>query len=488
MAASDNQDNIINYAGDFRVKVVNILSYRKAEGSEKAFRVNLIPQTMSINLVEDVTMPVITGSIDVADGQDFRTLLPLTGNEKLELHIFTPGQREIQYIEGQTDTLAVYKIDKIRLSGGTGRQQVYRVHFISREAIRNSITRISKAFSGPVENAVHEIISDEKYLDTVKPIYLEPTATNSKYVIPNLKPFQTIKFLGQNAVSNKYSNAGYLFFERTDGFHFRSFESLMALNGATARPVKEAYAIQPASVRNEKGDANVIQDLQSPDSYSFENVANTLEELNKGLYANRLVTHDIYNKKITTFDYDYHEQFGQFFHTEHDQGNRTESKYLRPLAKLDDTDKVLSDYPMAKLMNVVDTKKVHNDYEFTPPEDILPNKVSQRAQMANFHLVMTVPGQTRMNCGEMISFALPNQRPVQHDQPQTLNPYYSGRYLVLSLKHKFDVVAQKHTMNIRCVKDSTPKELPKGLDTVYTKTGKVQAQDLYKVDERYTLS
>ena len=483
MAASDNQDNIINYAGDFRVKVVNILSYRKAEGSEKAFRVNLIPQTMAVNLVEDVTMPVITGSIDVADGQDFRTLLPLTGNEKLELHIFTPGQRE-----GQTDTLAVYKIDKIRLSGGTGRQQVYRVHFISREAIRNSITRISKAFSGPVENAVNEIISDEKYLDTVKPIYLEPTATNSKYVIPNLKPFQTIKFLGQNAVSNKYSNAGYLFFERTDGFHFRSFESLMALNGATAKPVKEAYAIQPANVRNEKGDANVVQDLQSPDSYSFENVANTLEELNKGLYANRLVTHDIYNKKITTFDYDYHEQFGQFFHTEHDQGNRTDSKYLRPLAKLDDTDKVLSDYPMAKLMNVVDTKKVHNDFEFTPPEDILPNKVSQRAQMANFHLVMTVPGQTRMNCGEMISFALPNQRPVQHDQPQTLNPYYSGRYLVLSLKHKFDVVAQKHTMNIRCVKDSTPKELPKGLDTVYTKTGKVQAQDLYKVDERYTLS
>ena len=488
MAASDNQDNIINYAGDFRVKVVNILSYRKAEGSEKAFRVNLIPQTMSINLVEDVTMPVITGSLDVADGQDFRTLLPLTGNEKLELHIFTPGQREIQYIEGQTDTLAVYKIDKIRLSGGTGRQQVYRVHFISREAIRNSITRISKAFSGPVENAVHEIISDEKYLDTVKPIYLEPTATNSKYVIPNLKPFQTIKFLGQNAVSNKYNNAGYLFFERTDGFHFRSFESLMALNGATARPVKEAYAIQPASVRNEKGDANVIQDLQSPDSYSFENVANTLEELNKGLYANRLVTHDIYNKKITTFDYDYHEQFGQFFHTEHDQGNRTESKYLRPLAKLDDTDKVLSDYPMAKLMNVVDTKKVHNDYEFTPPEDILPNKVSQSAQMANFHLVMTVPGQTSRNCGEMISFALPNQRPVQHDQPQTLNPYYSGRYLVLSLKHKFDVVAQKHTMNIRCVKDSTPKELPRGLDTVYTKTDKVIAQDQYKVDERYTLS
>ena len=78
---------------------------------------------------------MVTGSLDVADGQDFRTLLPLTGNEKLELHYHLHQVREeIQYIEGQTDTLAAYKVDKIRISGGTGRQQVYRGHFISREA------------------------------------------------------------------------------------------------------------------------------------------------------------------------------------------------------------------------------------------------------------------------------------------------------------------------------------------------------------------
>ena len=233
-----------------------------------------------------------------------------------------------------------------------------------------------------------------------------------------------------------------------------------------------------------KKDANVVQDLQSPDSYSFEDVANTLNELKSGLYANRLISHDIYNKKIETHDYDYHEQFKQFFHTEHDQGNRSESKYLRPLAKLDDTDKVLSDFPLAKLMNVVETAKVHDNYEPTPMKDILPNKVSQRAQMSNFHLLLTVPGQTRLNCGEMISFALPNQRPVQHDQPQTLNPYYSGRYLILSIKHKFDVVAQKHTINMRCVKDAAATDLPTGLDTVYTPTGKVQTQTVQSLDDR----
>ena len=49
------------------------------------------------------------------------------------------------------------------------------------------------------------------------------------------------------------------------------------------------------------------------------------------------------------------------------------------LTKFENTGKTLSDFPLSKLMNVVDTKKVHNDYEFTEPQDILPNKISQRA-------------------------------------------------------------------------------------------------------------
>ena len=482
MAASDNQDNIINYAGDFRLKTCNIISFRKAEGSEKAFRVNIQPQTMNITLVEDVTMPCINGSIDVADGQDFRTMLPLTGNERLELHVFTPGQREIKYMEVTGTTLNVYKVDKIRISGGTARQQIYRVHFTSKEAIRNGITRISKAFTGPIENMVNEIVKDDKFLASRKSLVVEPTATNTKFVIPNLKPFRAIKFLADQSVAKNYLNAGYLFYEDTQGFNFRSFESMFAKGGHTARPVIEAYAMQPAKVRTPDKNIDVIKDLQSPDSYSFVDVVNTLEEINNGLFANRLVTNDIYNKKISTYDYDYHDNFGNYFHTEHNDGGKVNEKYLRPLVFVDQ-DKALSDYPLAKLMNVVDTKKVHNDYEFTPPEDILPHKITQRAQLANFHLIMTVPGQTRLNVGNMISFALPDQRPVAHDQAQTLNPYYSGRYLILSIKHKFDMIAQKHTINLRAVKDSVPTQLPEGLEVLEKEESKLETVSLYDLDD-----
>ena len=488
MAASDNRDNIIDYAGDFRLKACNIISYRKANNSEKAVRQNILPQVLAITLVESVTMPMITGTVDVNDGVDFRTMLPITGMEKLELHVFTPGQDEIKFLEGTTDCFNVYKIEKIRGANQmSARESMYRIHFVSREAYRNSTTRISKAFAGPVENAVLELVQDKKYLDSRKVVYAEPTVSNTKVVIPNLKPIKTIKFLADLAISDKYKNAGYVFYETTKGFNFRSFESMMAMAGTSARPAVEKYAMQPANLRgagNDGMEKNIVMDLQSPDQYSFEDVVNTLEELNNGLLANRLVTHDIYHKKIQTFDYDYHDQFGEHYHTEHLDGAKTDSKFIKPLAYYEDTGKMLSDFPMSKLMNVVDTQKVHNDYDFPKPEDILPNKVSQRAQLGNHHLLLTVPGQTRINAGNIITFNLPLQQRVAHDKAQETNPYYSGRYLILQLKHKFDIPKQKHTMNIRSVKDSTLTELPKGLDEVHQLTAHRDGVNIYEEDER----
>ena len=94
--ASDNKDNIINYAGDFRIKVVNIISYRKSQFRVKR-HLDLIylPQTLTLNLVEDVTMPIMTGSIDVADGQDIRTLLPINRHGEVRTScIYTRTRRD----------------------------------------------------------------------------------------------------------------------------------------------------------------------------------------------------------------------------------------------------------------------------------------------------------------------------------------------------------------------------------------------------------
>ena len=247
----DNKDTL-KFAGDFQLDVCTLVSYRKsAEAQDQAVRVNILPQVLTISYVEDITLQCISGEIVLSDVQDIRTTLPLTGMERLELKFYTPGSNisdRVEAIEKTSDPYYVYKIEKVRPSGGTGRQQVYKLHFTSREAYRNSIFRVSQSFTGPVEDAVLKIVKSPDYLDSRKPLYVEETKTNSKYVIPNKKPFNAIKFLSTEAISLNYNNSNFLFFETMSGFHFRSIESLMALGGHTARPVKEKYHLQPAKV------------------------------------------------------------------------------------------------------------------------------------------------------------------------------------------------------------------------------------------------
>ena len=57
-------------------------------------------------------------------------------------------------------------------------------------------------------------------------------------------------------------------------------------------------------------------------------------------------------------------------------------------------------------------------------------------------------------------------------------------YLILQLKHKIDIPNQKHTMNIRAVKDAVMFDLPKGLDEVTNLTDTKEGVNIYEEDVR----
>jgi hypothetical protein len=130
-------------------------------------------------------------------------------------------------------------------------------------------------------------------------LYIEDTATNAKYVIPSLKPFNAISFLGKQCVSGKYNNAGYLFYENSNGFHFRSLESMLAMGGAVARPTVFNYMTQIVQTKDtDKQDEvkDIQRRLQTVIRYEFGKQVDALANISNGLYANRLVVHDAFNK------------------------------------------------------------------------------------------------------------------------------------------------------------------------------------------------
>ena len=134
----------------------------------------------------------MVGTVTVYDTQDIRTVLPITGLEKLNLKFNTPGLTGVNAVEEEGHPFQVYKIDQVRTDPQNPRGQVYRIFFTSQEAYFDSISRVSRAYEGTIEDMVENLLREKRYLNSKKPFIFEPTRSNTKYVVPNLRPFEAI--------------------------------------------------------------------------------------------------------------------------------------------------------------------------------------------------------------------------------------------------------------------------------------------------------
>ena len=135
----------------------------------------------------------------------------MTGLERLSLSFNSPGITGYDFTDTTGIPLQIYKIDKVTKDPNQEKAQFYQIFFCSPEMYRNSTTKISKAYAGPIENAINDILRN--YLKSEKPFYFEPTATNPKIVIPNLKPYEAIRLLLRVPYLKLSVQCSYVFYE-----------------------------------------------------------------------------------------------------------------------------------------------------------------------------------------------------------------------------------------------------------------------------------
>ena len=475
------EKNILDRPGKYNLSELNIISYQQVDNQPRFIDIKGITLTMS--LTEDIFSNNIMGSIIVYDTQDIRTMLPITGLERLSMKLNTPGLPGYDMSEKTGVPFQIYKVDSVRKDEQSDVGQFYKIYFCSPEMYYNQIASVSRAYAGPIENAVADILRQKKYLNSTKPFFFEQTATNAKYVIPSLKPYKAINYLSKQALSGKYNNAGYLFYENAKGFHFRSLGSLLALGGARARPTVWNYMTQLTNVQdsNKPEVKDIQRRLQTILKYEIGKPVDTLANMIDGMYANKLVVHDAFNKTIKTHNFNYKDNYEKEFHTE-TIGDRADiDKMITPIAQLNDTGKSLFNESESKKMVVTETSKVHNDYEFTPSNKTLPKIVSQRAQYRNMGLSILAHGYTMLNAGDIINFTEPVRQP---GDKKPHNPYTSGRYLIMAIKHTISIETQSHTMVLKCFKDSVRTPLPSEEDGLFVGIEDNTNIDIYKEDER----
>jgi len=488
--------NSLQYAGEFILERCELIS-------SSGVTADISKVIVEINIFEDIFSNSLTGSIIITDTNNLADNMPIIGQEYISLKVVTPSLRG-EAIDFTKNVFCVFESNRTPSSTNS---EVIELKICSPELLRNHRTRVSKSYEQTADQIVKSVMENEKYINTKKDLYIEPTLGIRKILSPNYHPFHLIRNLTRESMSAKNDSPHYLFFENINGFHFRSIQSLYddGVQGEFHYGDKGTD-----EVYNDSSDAGkIVQSFKRILSLSVPSKNNSLFDIMGGMLGSKLIMHDIYNKKYNTStfsyfdDHDKHERLEEsnapkynnvLIDDENTVGNFTDSRiHLHPTS-------VTTDDRDAQYLRVIDKNTqaaqaeedrlgIDPDREISTAEedankDFMSNRADkwllQRQQRihelsSGMTINMSVHGNTTLTVGQVISVSLPVFG-VDHENTK-ISKHQSGLYLINKLRHTFNPPTRTHTVSLQATKDSYPIEFeskasgqepkPGGKPTVY---------------------
>ena len=450
----------VDRPGAFELSDVILISYQSFDGAGTPKRLSIRSLVQEFSIYESIDGKFLSGDMTLLDGTNAIQTLPITGFERVEFFFRTPGtDKGFDFSVKTGHPMFVYSLKN--RSGVNPRSQIYTLKFVSTEAIRNHQTRISQAFTGQIDQMVTDICYN--YLKTKKDLIVEDTKSNHKFVMPRLKPTKAIEQLRKNARSLHYENSGFLFFENGDGFNFKSYEGLFCKKDGSPRPVKAHYSPKIKNIGEDP-----VYALQSVENFTILQQFDTLNNTANGVYASRLITHDLYNKTFEELDFDYNKEYGKQNHLEQDaNGGKRSDNGILPFFNYDNGD-TFGNKSEGKIYYQSETKKIHNTHELPESKDILQKRISQHIATNSLIIEITAPGTTELRVGDIVNFTLPKYAPFSKEDPKDNDKYLSGRYLISAARHHVSTLNKRHTLALELIKDSFNVSLPMEDNELFT--------------------
>tara|TARA_B100001013_G_scaffold312246_1_gene217788 strand:- start:725 stop:2500 length:1776 start_codon:yes stop_codon:yes gene_type:complete len=524
---------IPSFPGDYELQKLTLTSPNR-----KGY-IDLKGAWSDFNIYEDLFGNYLTGNIQLVDGVGLMESVPIIGEETIHIQVRTKGivrERNQQVIPGpfegsQNEGMIKLKFRVVKISDiikMNDAMVTFKLSFVSEEAILNLKQKVKKSSLDPTSlepRKISDVINSLyrqffKKGRTAKKLFVEPTKNLTDLIIPNQTPFKAFNFLASRAVSaGKHAlGSSFVFYESVRGYFFVSMETLMAGGGmgystvpgvegsptelvftAPEDPVKETYVVQPKRL-NAKGNeaTNVAVEMTAVDSYSFSSNFDVLQNLSKGMYANRLLTHDLVRMKYDTLDFNLVDPTGEQVKVNEDTGG-TEVLEFNTLAAdaknfgdsfthlgtgklatekqdaLGSPESMISFYPTnfahdVRFKEALGSAGVKGEVKADARPNIIPNRVEQwmqsrlvqGQQAANIKLNIRAPGLSTRAVGDLIEFKMPTQYTEDRDgfTQSSHHTYLSGYYLITKLRHHF--TAEKYEIEFEAIKDSL--KVPPGKD------------------------
>ena len=388
--------DILSKNGDVELKVLTINS---ANGASVSIR----PQCMVLDMYSNLFEKYMSGEVVVADAQNLQSLLPLVGNETIDICFETPSLN-LSY----KGWFYIYKMsEKYKL----GREDVYCLYFISPEAIASTNRRISRTFRCNALNAVVSLFEND--IQTEKAVRGDDSVNRFTYCSNYWTPTKNIDYILSRSV-DEFGYPTFLFYETNLGFHFTSLNHLISdENGVVHNFIISEYEKGMGS--GEGGvKSSVERDYMQVQEVAYRTGFDFSERVSGGYYGGTLITYD----NIT--------------------GRYTE-KYIKiDIPKnLNKNGCVVGNAPVAtnslmvfapKSYNNIDDSGDNTDSEYK----ILRNGIFSR--LRNQQITIKVYGRTDYFVGQKVNLQVSNSG--QSDEKQRWNKLLSGNYLITAVKHQ----------------------------------------------------
>lgn len=386
------------------------------------------PSVTEVMVRQDLYLGFMSGELLFTDGNDMIARLGIHGGEYMYLHFRVPEQ--------DIELKKAFRIYKIGNRTPTDSQQKYIIYFMSDEMFISSTTKISRAYNNTTVSTIAKDVM-ENYLE-IDPsrIFVDQTSAAVSYIIPNLRPAEALNWLATRAYDTSNSS-GYFFYEDLEGFHFASLQSIY----------KRGTRIKvPFTLDNKRGERALDMDKFAIDEYLVKRDFDILSTVSSGGYAMKLTAIDTNTRTVQTYEYN-PESIKKLY----DNSPMSNQKDL--FSKTD-----------THVLTYTASNGIENWIRHVPALSLLNSSLVQ----------LTLPGNMGLLVGTLISLRIPYTiTPASGDM---WDKQKSGKYLVIAVNHKFDLINQKFTSLLWVSRDSQPESLPAYSPTLPDKIARLNSQ------------
>lgn len=446
-------------------KTGNIIDLKHAEiinsYGESIDIINMIAQ---INICEDISTPYIYGSILMTDNIGLPEFFQFVGEENLYLE-YKSAIEDYEYIQQE-----FYITDFSPRTRSKPREEIYTISFVSFEYVHDVKTIVNNAYVNQQPHTLVQNIFDKYFTDKLqytitkdKTLHTFNEIEQSITITPSRRsPFETIQYLCEEIGTTHQENTqtqiwgDFVFFERQDGFHFTSLSALQKGMGGEGKAyfhgfqnVEENSAF--TNYIKEKNNGQIIDVITM--STQQERTFNVLEELDSGMYDNRVSTIDTITKLYKETNYSYHTDHRKISTTADTKEHFPVISENTPFHLNDGSSRIsyLSSRIIPDSINVNAYKnlpylkgKVDKDYSLANPRTKhrwLNYKHASFGLLDRTMITITIPGDSNVKAGELVEFYSPLISVFEEHTMET-NPffgnYFGAYFLVMKVEHKYN--------------------------------------------------